>query len=238
MNKKITTVLLFVTVLCFTVVMMTTVTAGNQTALAEQNVATSTDIMWYQDNMACAVGLSLRDDLGLSDKWYNIVPVDLTVEGTQKIDMVASSLYMLGTAEVKVADGEVTVTYELPIGSVFLGSECLQWFTSLDEITEDFLNNPVGKYAFGEPVSISDCLHDQDVALLFICNQVTYSQPNAVTGVELTRYYANLDQWKNWREQLFALLETMETAQVEETEQAEETVATDTDLAATATDLI
>lgn len=238
MNKKVTTVLLFVTVLCFVVVTMTTTMMGNQTALAEQNVATSTDIMWYQDNMACAVGLSLRDDLGLSNKWYNIVPVDLTVEGTQTIDMVASGLYLLGSAEIKVADGEVTVTYELSMGSVFLGSECLQWFTSLDEITEEFLDNPVGEYAFGEPVSISDCLHDQDVALLFICNQVTYSQPNAVTGMALTRYYANLDQWKSWREKLFALLEDLEAVRAEQAEQAETAVATDTDLAATATDLV
>ena len=229
--KKRMVALLLITILSFA-----TVATGTA-----QGPATSTDLTWHPDNMACVMGLSLRDDLGLSDKWYNIVPVDLTVEGTQRVDMVVSSQYYFGSAIITVADGEVTVDYELPKVDAYVKDECLQWFTSLDEVTEDFLANPVGAYAFGEPVSISEQLNGQSVALLFICNRVTYAQPN--NGEGLTRYYPNLDQWKSWRESLMELLEAMEAERAEQvveeiTETVQDEVATDTDLnVATSTDL-
>ena len=229
--KKRMVALLLITVLCFA-----TVATGTA-----QGPATSTDLTWHPDNMACVMGLSLRDDLGLSDKWYNIVPVDLTVEGTQTVDMVVSSQYYFGSATITVADGEVTVDYELPKVDAYVKDECLQWFTSLDEVTEEFLANPVGAYAFGEPVSISEQLNGQNVALLFICNRVTYAQPS--NGEGLTRYYPNLDQWKSWRETLMELLEAMEAEKAEQvatatTETVQDEVATDTDLnVATSTDL-
>ncbi len=36
---------------------------------------------------------------------------------------------------------------------------------------------PVGSYEFGQPVSIEDDLKGQDIALLFICNRITYRVP-------------------------------------------------------------
>lgn len=188
---------------------------------------------WYTNNTAGLLGLSLRDDLGLSDKWYNIVPVDLTSDVTMTLQMVASNIYYFGTATVTVADGNVTVTYEMPEGNVYLKDECLQWFTSLDQITADFLANPVGEYAFGEPVSIVDELNGQNVALLFICNHVTYRQPITATGM-LTRYYNTQERWQNWRAALTEVLESMVV--VDPNAATDTDMATDTDTAATETD--
>lgn len=172
--------------------------------------AVKADRTWYPNNTVGVLGLSLRDDLGMSDKWYNVIPVDLTVQGRQTVRLVASNLYYFGSATITVADGNVTVNYQLPRGNAYLKGECLQWFTSLDEITASFLNNPVGEYAFGEPVSISEQLNGQDVALLFICNHVTYRQPITYEGAMLTRYYRNRAEWVAWRKQLNELLNTME----------------------------
>lgn len=189
------------------------------------------DKIWYGNNTVGVLGLSLRDDLGMTDKWYNVVPVDLTVEGTQTIPMVASNIYYFGSAKVTVADGNVTVTYTMPRGHAYLKEECLQWFTSLDDITADFLAAPAGEYAFGEPVSISEQLNGQDIALLFICNHVTYRQPINDNGGALTRYYNTQERWQNWRAALTELLDNMKTVEAE--------AATDTDVdaaAATETD--
>ena len=103
----------------------------------------------------------------------------------------------------------MTVTYELPEGNVKLEGECLAWFNSLDEITEAFLADPVGRYAFGEPVSISESLRGQNVALLFICNHVTYHQPLTGDGDMLIRYYATNPEWVAWRGELTSVMDSM-----------------------------
>ena len=175
-------------------------------ALGADGSAPQADTVWYSSNTIGVAGLSLRDHLGLSNQWYNVVPVDLTVEGTQTIPLIASNIYLFGEAEVTVADGSVTVVCHLPDGNVRLESECLHWFTSLDEITADFLSNPVGAQAFGEPVSIADSLKGQDVALLFICNRATYSQPLSPSGAELERYHVNFNDWVIRRAHLVHLL--------------------------------
>lgn len=168
------------------------------------------DSTWYANNTVGVAGLPLRDLYpDLTSKWYNIVPVDLTQDGTQTIQLVASNLYYFGKAYVTVADGNVTVSYSMPKGLSYLNSECLQWFTSADEITHDFLEAPAGEYAFGEPVSIADQLNGQDTALLFICNNVTYRQPINYDGGNLVRYYDGNSEWREWRADLTKLLEGM-----------------------------
>ena len=43
----------------------------------------------YKNNTLGAVGLSLREmDKNLTDKWYHVVPVDLTKEGTFRYKLV------------------------------------------------------------------------------------------------------------------------------------------------------
>lgn len=165
---------------------------------------------WYPNNTVGVLGLSLRDDLGKTDKWYNVVPVDLTVQGRQQVRLVAANMYYFGVANIDISGDDVTVTYQLPEGHVYLKSESLQWFTSLDEITASFLNNPVGEYVFGEPVSIQDDLNGQDVALLFICNRVTYRQPYTGSGAMLTRYYRGREERVAWRAHLNALLDRLQ----------------------------
>ena len=165
------------------------------------------EVKWYPENSVCAAGLSVRDDLKISDLWYNVVPIDLTQEGTQELYLIAGNRHHIGKAYVTVLDGQATVTYRLRGGHGYIKSECVKWFTSLDQITEEFLKNPASDLSFGQPVSIADDLGGADVGILFIRNTATYRQPYTNGGYELSRYWRNRDRWIEWRDGLNALLE-------------------------------
>lgn len=160
---------------------------------------------WYPDNTMGVAGISLRDK-GITDKWYNVVPVDLTTNGIYEIPMVASNMFQIGTASVAVQDGQATVTYETAFaspGRIVTGDECLAWFGSIEEITDEFCDAPTSEIAFGEAVDVSAL---GDVGYLFICNGVTYSQPVTNNGVTLPMYLPKEKQWVDYRAALEALM--------------------------------
>ena len=165
------------------------------------------EFKWYK-NTVCLLGLPIRDlKPSLTDKWYTIVPVDLTHDATYTYPMIAGSIYYLGECQVTVKDGQVTTDFSLPEGLCWDEKHCLQWFTSLDDITTDFLNNPVGAHTFGQPVSIANDLKGQDVALLFICNQAEYRIPLFYSNkCFLTRFYSTQDHVKAAQADMTALL--------------------------------
>lgn len=50
---------------------------------------------WYPNNTVGVIGVSLRDRFpALTSKWYHVLPVDLTQQGTQSFKLVASNLYL------------------------------------------------------------------------------------------------------------------------------------------------
>ena len=67
----------------------------------------------------------------------------------------------------------------------------------------------LGGFEFGVPLSISRDLGGADVALLFIRSKATYRQPFR-DGTELTRYWRNTPQWKQFREDLTTLMPYVE----------------------------
>ena len=163
---------------------------------------------WYPKNTVGVVGLSLRDEYpGLTDKWINIVPVDLTVQGTQEIELVAGNMFHIGKAFVDVDGDNVTVTYSYTNNVTEAFSECVKWFKNVDEITTEFCENPTSDLVFGQPVSIANDLGGQEVALLYICNSATYYQTFITKQDAPTRYYENLKKWQNYRAGLYELLE-------------------------------
>nr|MBR4280325.1 hypothetical protein [Clostridia bacterium] len=160
---------------------------------------------WYPNNTMGVAGISLRDK-GITDKWYNVVPVDLTTNGIYEIPMVASNMFQIGTASVAVQDGQATVTYKTAhasAGNLVMSNECVKWFGSIEEITDEFCDAPTSEIAFGEAVDVSGL---GDVGYLFICNGVTYSQPITNNGVTLPRYLPKDKVWVDYRAQLEALM--------------------------------
>lgn len=167
------------------------------------------DESWYPNNTMGVVGISLRDAFpGLTKKWYNVVPVNVAVDGTTTIPLVASNMYFISNAYVTVAGDSITVTYDglSEHGNGWIQDECVAWFTSVDQITSEWLDAPTSDLAFGQEISRANDLGDAEIALLFICNHVTYRQPFYNNGAELPRYWPNLPTWKAYRADLEALM--------------------------------
>ena len=141
----------------------------------------SSRVAIYNNNTATLAGISLRDAYpGLTSKFYNVVPVDLSKDGTQSFPLVASDMFIVGKVNVTVAGDEVTAELEYATSSEDslkpLG-ECVAWFTSVDQITGEFLDNPTSDMAFGKAISKSKDLDGKDIALLFVCNKISFRVP-------------------------------------------------------------
>ena len=164
---------------------------------------------WYPNNTACAMGLSLRElDPGLTDKWYNILPVRIDRDGRQVFPMVASNLYIVGSLTVTVRGDWVTVTckYFGDGDDIQNIGETVAWFTSMDQVTADYLAAPESNCRFGRRLSRRNDLNDQSAALLFVCNRVTYAQPFNDAGALLTRYWPNHPRYVKYRENLTKIM--------------------------------
>jgi len=170
---------------------------------------------FYPRNTACALGLPLRElDPALTDRWYNVVPVRLDTPGTQTIPLVASNMYFVGTVTVTVRGDWVITDYSYKkYGDLQEHDAMMAWFTSLDQITPDFLQSPESGYSFRRRVSRQKDLNGQSVALLFVLNRVSYSQPYNDRGALLTRYWPDHPRYIAYREQLSAMLDGSKAAQ-------------------------
>lgn len=165
------------------------------------------EVVWYPNNTIALAGLSLQEaDASLPDKWYNVIPVDLTHDGRQTYFLTISNARFIGECYVDVWGDEVTVSCEVMKRSgIELKSEYGRWFTSLSQMTADSIESTENGFAFGETLSISRDLDGADVALLFIRSKATYRQPFR-DGTELTRYWRNTPSWKQFRKDLLTLM--------------------------------
>lgn len=161
--------------------------------------------VWYNSNTAGLAGLSLKD-LGIADDWHNVVPVDLTAEGTQTFPLVAADAHHIGSVNVTVSGGQVVVECVYMAGEIYEKSQCIKWFTSADQLTAGDLASIEGGLCSGEAVSIADDLNGASVAFLSVNNKVTFRSPIDNKGNELPRYFRNAPTWVAHREQLESLL--------------------------------
>jgi len=169
------------------------------------------ETIWYPDNTVTVCGLTLQEvSPDLPDKWYNVLPVDLTKDGRQTYFLMISNMHYIGRCYVDVWGDEVTVSYGLLENSAIEPlSSYGRWFTSLSQITDASIESEADGFVFGEPLSISEDLCGADTALLFIRSKATYYQPFR-DGTTLTRYWRNKPEWKEFREGLQELLPRVE----------------------------
>lgn len=161
----------------------------------------------YPNNTICVAGLTLQEaDASLPDKWYNVLPVDLTRDGRQVYQLMISNMFLIGRVYVDVWGDEVTVSVSLlDSGAVRPLSWYGRWFTSLSDVTGASIESTEGGFPFGQPLSISEDLGGADTALLFIRGKASYYQPFR-DGTPLTRYWRNKDEWKEFRQGLQELM--------------------------------
>ncbi len=165
------------------------------------------EVIWYTSNTITLAGLRLQEaDASLPDKWYNMVPVDLTVQGRQVYDLVITDANFIGKCYVDVAGDEVTVSYDLFLQlGIDVKTHYGRWFVRLGDITKSSIEAVDEPIPFGEPMSISEDLGGADVAMLFIRSKATYRQPFA-DGSMLSAYFRNKPDWKAFREELKLLV--------------------------------
>ena len=173
--------------------------------------AEKAEVTHYPNNTICVAGLTLQEaDASLPDKWYNVLPIDLTQNGRQVYQLMISNIFLIGEVYVDVWGDEVTVSVSLlEHGAVRPLNWYGRWFASLSEITTTSIESEADGFSFGEPLSISEDLGGADVALLFIRSKASYYQPFR-DGTTLTRYWRNQPQWKEFREGLQELLPRVE----------------------------
>ncbi len=154
----------------------------------------------YPNNTIVVAGLTLQEvSERLPDKWYNVLPVDLTQEGRQTYFLIISGINYIGRLYVDVWDGEVTVrTALIDHPDITPKSSYGRWFTSLSQITASSIESTENGFVFGEPVSIEEDLGGAEVALLFIRSKASYRTPFR-DGSSLARYWRNTDDWKEFR---------------------------------------
>lgn len=169
------------------------------------------ETIWYPDNTVTVCGLTLQEvSSDLPDKWYNVLPVDLTKDGRQTYYLMISNMHYIGRCYVDVWGDEVTVSYALLDNSAIRPlSSYGRWFTSLSQITAASIESEADGFTFGQPMSIGDDLGGANTALLFIRCKATYYQPFR-DGTALTRYWRNRPEWKEFREGLQELLPRVE----------------------------
>ena len=168
---------------------------------------------WYPKNTACSFGPAFRDVRpSLTEKWYTFTPVDLTRQGRQTFEYVASNLYVIGEVYVDVSGDRVTVSYRhFYSDSAECNTETLTEFytffhdlksvTSAEPETMDDLG-----FRFGENISIERDLEGDAHVLLFVRNQVTYCD-YVTSQRKLTRFWPNLPERKALREQMMTMME-------------------------------
>lgn len=165
------------------------------------------EVTHYPNNTICVAGLTLKEaDPSLPEKWYNVLPIDLTKDGRSVYQLVISNMFYIGEVYVDVWGDEVTVSCDLVDSTAVQPLSWYgRWFTRLGDITTASIESSEDGIPFGQPLSIADDLGGADTALLFIRSKATYYQPFR-DGTTLTRYWRNLDEWKEFREGLQELM--------------------------------
>ena len=178
-----------------------------QRLLKPAEPAEEAEITHYPSNTICVAGLTLKEaDPSLPEKWYNVLPVDLTKDGRSVYQLVISNMFYIGEVYVDVWGDEVTVSCDLVDSTAVQPLSWYgRWFTRLGDITTASIESSEDGIPFGQPLSIADDLGGADTVLLFIRSKATYYQPFR-DGTTLTRYWRNLDEWKEFREGLQELM--------------------------------
>ena len=178
-----------------------------QRLLKPAEPAEEAEFTHYPNNTICVAGLTLKEaDPSLPEKWYNVLPIDLTKDGRSVYQLVISNMFYIGEVYVDVWGDEVAVSCDLVDSTAVQPLSWYgRWFTRLGDITTTSIESSEGGIPFGQPLSIADDLGGADTALLFIRSKATYYQPFR-DGTTLTRYWRNLDEWKEFREGLQELM--------------------------------
>lgn len=144
----------------------------------------------YFKNTVCSFGPQFRGiSRRMTDEWYMFTPIDLSEDGKQTFDLIASHMFVIGEVTVTVENGRFQVDYDYNSSQIEIGREYFQIFPDFDSIEPDDLENfhLNKRFSYGRSYSIADKLAGDTDVILFVCNTATYEE----TTPGIIRYYSN-----------------------------------------------
>ena len=156
--------------------------------------------VWYHMTVS-SIGPRFRDVCDVTTKWNMFTAVDLSEEGEFHYDLVAGNIHVIGTLTVIVADGTVTVDYDLISNEISVKSEFMTIFASLADVDSIDPEDLTG-YAFGQPISIADDLGGDTQVLIYVNNECHY--PDNIYGLQ------NFDRHNAYQQLVDAMKQIMD----------------------------
>lgn len=146
------------------------------------------------NNTITGFGPCTRDLIG-GKTWNRVTPVDLSVDGTYTYDLVASNKYVVGTLVVTVANGTMTVNYELNATQIKVNEETLTIYANLDA-----LKNGTGLTAtVGTPIDVAANFGEDTKVIVAFAAKADYNAVGAgvssfkADDAQLAALIANID---------------------------------------------
>jgi len=157
----------------------------------------------YFNNTVCSFGPQFREiSSNLTRDWYMFTPVDLSEDGTQTYELIGGGMYVIGTVEVTVKNGTVTVDYEYFDKGIEEGREYFTFFADYESIKRQDLDNFQKRYSYGKTYSIEEKLGGDTDVILFVCNTATFEK----TSGGVYRYYETNEDRVLLRDQMLEMI--------------------------------
>ena len=159
----------------------------------------------YDNNTVCSFGPQFRDvSPRMTDLWYMFTPLDLSEEGTQTFDLIASNMFVVGEVVVTVKDGRVQVDYHYNSRKIEIGREYFNIFPDYKSIEESDLENLHlnKRFSYGQAYSIKDKLDGDTDVILFVCNTATFKKTTSGVG----EYYKTHPDRVQQREKMLEMI--------------------------------
>ena len=148
-----------------------------------------------QNQTVCGLGIRFRDIAPeLTEKWYMFTPLDLSRDSSQSVSLIAGNIYRVGSVNVNVKDGKVTVTYSL---NRTVDQRDLA-FTLLPDLASVMDVENLNAYAFDKEISIADDLGGDTSVLLYVLGHVDYEYGE----MEYRMFYDTSAEYKDLVSQL------------------------------------
>lgn len=112
---------------------------------------------WYYNNTMTSFGPMTRELIG-GNSWQRVTPIDLTIDRTYVCDLVASNMYVIGTVEITVFNGSLTVEYYITGGKAVVHEETLMLYESL----EAFRNGYGISAKVGSAINLAETVYEDD----------------------------------------------------------------------------
>ena len=128
---------------------------------------------WLNDQSVSVAGIRYSEILpDLTDTWYMFVPLDLSQEGEEEYPLLAANASVIGSVQVKAANGKVTVSYLLAeeVKDHGLSFALLPDIASVTDVNEIDCTG----FAFGRAIDIQETLKGNTRVLLHVTGNVDY----------------------------------------------------------------